>query len=52
MGAPLCQYTDGGGGVLEYLGTVDPERCCKVMVDAVNHITLHLTSILYMYKVF
>ena len=35
-------------------GTVEHECCCKVMVEAVNHLTLHPTSILfiYIYKVF
>ncbi len=52
MGAPLHCYTCAGGGqMLENWGKVKPKWWCGVMVEAVNHHWLHLTSILDVYKV-
>ena len=37
---------------LKIEGMVEHNWCCMVMVEAVNHLTLHPTSILYIYIVF
>ena len=47
MGAPLWWW-----GFMEIWGTVEPEWCFNVVVEAVHHPTLHLTSILHVYDLF
>ena len=44
---PLDTICAGGDGLLGNRGNVEHLWCCKVMVDVVNHHTLHPTSILY-----
>jgi hypothetical protein len=40
------------GVFIENWGTVEPEWCFNVVVEAVHHPTLHLTSILHVYDMF
>ncbi len=51
--APLHSY-DGAGGeqILENWGQAELKQRCGVIVEAVNHPTLHHTSIIHVYEVF
>ncbi len=53
MGAPLHSYNGAGGGqILENWGQAEQKRCCDIIVESVNHPTLHHTSIIHAYEVF
>ena len=50
---PYANICVGGGQfLLKIVGMVEQYWRCKVMVGAVNHLTLHPTSILYIYILF
>ena len=42
----------GGGQILENWGQAERKRRCGVIVEAVNHPTLHHTSVIHAYEVF
>ena len=50
LGAPLHSYN--GRGILGNWGQAEPNRHCVDFVEAVNHPTLHHTSIIHVYEVF
>ncbi len=53
IGSPLHWNTHAGDGkFLENWGMTEPKWYCGVMVEAAKGFRLHLTSILYLYKVF
>ncbi len=53
LGAPLHSYDGAGGGqILENWGQVELKWLCGIIVEAVNHPTLHHTSIIHVYEVF
>ena len=43
---------EGGGQILENRGQAEQKQHCGVIVEAVNHPTLHHTSIIHVYDVF
>ena len=52
LGAPLHRHDGSGGGqILENWGQAELRRHCFDFVEAVNHPTLHHTSIIHAYKV-
>ena len=53
LGAPLHSYDGAGGGqILENWGQAEQKSRCGIIVEAVNHPTLHHTSIIHAYEVF
>ena len=53
MGAPLHRHDGSGGGqILENWGQAELRRHCFDFVEAVNHPTLHHTSIIHVYEAF
>jgi len=42
----------GGGQILENWGQAEQKLRCGIIVEAVNHPTLHHTSIIHVYEVF
>jgi len=42
----------GGGQILENWGQAEQKSRCGIIVEAVNHPTLHHTSIIHVYEVF
>jgi hypothetical protein len=51
--APLHSYDGAGGGqILGNWGQAEQKRRCGIIVEAVNHPTLHHTSIIHAYEVF
>jgi len=53
LDAPLhSSMVQGGGQILENWGQSELKRHYGIIVEAVNHPTLHHTSIIHVYKVF
>ena len=53
MDAPLHSYmVQGGGQLLENWGQAEQKSRFGIIVEAVNHPTLHHTSIIHVYEVF
>jgi hypothetical protein len=53
LGAPLHSYDGAGGGqILGNWGQAERKRQCGIIVEAINHPTLHHTSIIHAYEVF
>ena len=52
LGAPLHSYDGAGGGqIMENWGQAELKRRCGIIVEAVNHPTVHHTSMIHAYKV-
>ena len=53
LGKPFHSYDGvGGGQIMENWGQAELKRRCGIIVEAVNHPTLHHTSIIHAYEVF
>ena len=53
MCAPLHSYDGAGvGQIMENWGQAELKRRCGIIVEAVNHPTVHHTSIIHAYEVF